>query len=455
MTLRARLTIWYTALLVAALSIFSAVIVELHWRALVRQQDEKLDTIAAAVTRTMQNEFEETANARIAATEAEELPPDGVAVRVLDLKGQSVSGRAGARPYAAVALQPGTVDTRAPDGRSWRVAIGAVTVGGHRYLVEAAAPLDEAVQQRATLLRVCLVGLPLTIVLAGGGGWWLARRALGPLARMAADAEAIDAAAPERRLTIATDAAELRQVAVAFNRVLDRLAAALADQRSFMADASHELRTPLASIRAAADVTLSQPLRDADEYREALAAIAQQSRRLGRIVDDMFLLARADAGGYPIAVAEVDLGTVVVECVEDLAPRALERRIRLAVDHHDGPAIAGDESLVRRLALNLISNAVAHTPEGGSVRVSVTDDAGMVSLRVCDTGPGVPESERERIFERFVQLDPARHDSGAGLGLSIARWIADVHGALVAVERSGPDGSVFIARFAASQRPVS
>jgi heavy metal sensor kinase len=454
-TLRSRLTLWYTALLVAALMVFSAAIVELHWRTLVQQEDDNLEAIGAAVARTMSNEFEETRLVRAAATEAEELPPDGVFARILDGAGHAVSGRHRVQRYSAVPAREGASFAAGTEGRRWRVVVAPLTIGGSPYFVEIAAPLDEAVRQRQLLLRACLLGLPVMIVLAGGGGWWLAQRALRPLARMALEAETIDGRAPDRRLTSTADSAELRQVAASFNRVLDRLASALADQRTFMADASHELRTPLTSIRAAADVTLSCDVRDVDEYREALAAIAQQSRRLGRIVDDMFLLARGDAGGYPIAVAEIDLGAVVVECVEDLAGRARERGIHLVVDRSDAAAIAGDESLVRRLAVNLLSNAIAYTPDGGSVKVSVTSEGDSVSLRVADTGPGVPESERERIFERFVRLDPARHEGGAGLGLSIARWIAELHGGRVAVEHSGPGGSVFVARFAASQHATS
>ena len=447
MTLRARLTIWYAALLAAALSIFAAVIVELHWRSLLGQEDAALSAISATVAQTMRNEFAETHDPRVAALEAEELPPDGVTVRVLASDGRRVSGRENSAPYRAPTVRDGTISASADDGMPWRVMSVPATIGGTRYMFETAAPLDEAVHQRDALLRVCLLGLPIVIVLATGGGWWLSRRALGPLSRMAAEAEAIDAAAPDRRLTVSPDTAELRQVAAAFNRLVDRLASALADQRTFMADASHELRTPLTSIRAAAEVTLSREVRDVGEYRDALAAIVQQSRWLARIVDDMFLLARGDAGGYPIAVAEVDLAAVVVECVEDLASRAADRGIRLDVQSPDPAAIAGDESLVRRLVLNLIANAIAYTPDRGAVRLSVTSEAGSVSLRVADTGPGIPEAEHERIFQRFVRLDPARHDGGAGLGLSIARWIAEIHGGRLAVERSGPGGSVFIASF--------
>jgi signal transduction histidine kinase len=243
-------------------------------------------------------------------------------------------------------------------------------------------------------------------------------------------------------LTVPASSTELQQFADAFNRVLSSLATALSTQRRFMADASHELRTPLSIMRTAADVTLSQPSRDESEYREALTVVAQQSSRLTRLVDDMLVLARADAGGYPVVMAPVDLTALVKDCLRDLEARAEDNDIVTQAELRP-VCMRGDDALLRRMFSNLLANALTYTGRGGVVTVSLTESDGQAVLHVADTGPGIAPQDRERVFERFVRLDAARGSGGAGLGLAIARWVAEAHGGSIRIESSGPGGSVF------------
>jgi heavy metal sensor kinase len=310
------------------------------------------------------------------------------------------------------------------------------------------APLDEAIAQWGTLLKACLIGIPLAMLFAIGGGLWLGRHGLRPLTSMAAEAQAITAKTLDRRLTVPSATEELEKLAASFNRVLDRLGSALSTQRQFMADASHELRTPVSIMRTAADVTLSQPSRDEGEYRDALAAVAQQASRLTRLVDDMLVLARADGGGYPMVVASVDMAALVNECVRELAARAEDKDITVRTSL-EPVTLQGDEAMLRRMFSNLLGNALTYTPRGGAVQVSLARQDDGVVLRVADTGPGIPLEDRERVFERFVRLDPARGAGGAGLGLAIARWVAEAHGGRVRIVSSGSDGSVFAANLPA------
>jgi signal transduction histidine kinase len=215
-------------------------------------------------------------------------------------------------------------------------------------------------------------------------------------------------------------------------------------QRRFMADASHELRTPVSIARTAADVTLASRARSAAEYRESLDVIATQMRRLTRIVDDMFMLARADLDARPLNSRDVYLNEIVSDSVRAARVLAATRAVAIDVqgDFTDIPA-RGDEELLRQLVMNLLDNAIRFSPDGGVVRVSLQRSGENAEVIVEDSGPGIPAADHDRVFERFVRLDQAGADGGAGLGLAIARWIAERHGGTLRVANSGQVSSRF------------
>ena len=451
LSLRTRLTLWYSVLLVLTVAVFSAAVLWLHWRLLLEQFDESLASISATAVNVVEEELGELHDLHLAAAEtAAVVHPQDYAVQVLDGSGVPLHTVSQSLPLPddVRAFGSGRVTRTlvAANGHPWRVTVRGKAVDGVQYFVVAGAPLDQAAEQWRTLLRATLIGIPLALVLAAAGGLWLGRHGLRPLTAMGAEAQAITATTLDARLTVPA-AAELEQVARSFNVVLDRLGSALSTQRRFMADASHELRTPISIMRTAADVTLSRPTRDEAEYREALGAVSQQASRLTRLVDDMLVLARADGGGYPMTMARVDLAALSAETAHDLHTISSARRI--SVDTAvDAAVIDGDETLLRRMIFNLLHNAITYTPDGGTVRLRGGPAGSGVRLKVSDTGPGIPPESRERVFERFVRLDPARASGGSGLGLAIARWIAEVHGGTLGIESSGPEGTTFIARFA-------
>jgi heavy metal sensor kinase len=451
LSLRTRLTVWYSALLVLTVAVFSAGVLWLQWRLLLEQFDDNLKSIGATASRVVGAELAEVNDLALAVAEMRAVVrPRDAMVQVLDSAGAPIEAVARSLPVpsdiGSAVFSRVTRTLPGADGRPWRVTVTAATAQGHRYLVAVGAPLDEAVEGWQTLVKACSIGIPLALLFAIGGGWWLGRHGLQPLASMASEAQAITPKTLDRRLTVPGDTSELEQLAESFNRVLDRLGTALATQRRFMADASHELRTPISIMRTAADVTLSAQARDEDEYRDALMVIAQQASRLTRLVDDMFVLARADGGGYPIVMADVDLAGLVDDCVRELSPRADEKSItvRCALGAVN---LNGDDGLLRRLCSNLVGNALAYTPSGGSVDVTLARHNHEVVLLVADTGPGIPAEDHERVFERFVRLDPARGAGGAGLGLAIARWVAEVHHGSLHIVSSDRTGSRFAATF--------
>jgi heavy metal sensor kinase len=446
LSLRTRLTLWYSALLLLAVVLFSATVLWLQWHLMLRQADESLEAMAVAAANVVEAELAEHATLDQATREMLDVVGHReFAVAVIDGDGRVIDDAAA--PLSLVARDVSR-DGRGPrsvagaNGRSWRLMLRPGAADSHRFTVAIAAPMDEIEEEARILAKACAIGVPFVMTIAVAGGWWLGRRGLRPLETMAGQAHAITARTPEARLDVDGSAPELDAVATSFNHLLDRLGSALATQRRFMADASHELRTPVSIMRTAADVTLAQPHRDEAEYREALDAVSQQSERLARLVDDMLVLARADAGGYPVARAEVDLDAIVTASVREFVPRARERRVRLESAVQPVTVVA-DAALLRRMLGNLLSNALTYTPAGGRVDVAIVPRTGAIAVQVSDSGPGIAAADRERIFERFVRLDPARAEGGAGLGLSIARWIAETHGGRLELLTSGPEGSVF------------
>ena len=286
-----------------------------------------------------------------------------------------------------------------------------------------------------------VVTIPLALLIAAAGGYLLARKSLAPVAAMSAKARAISATSLGERVAVANPADELGQLAVTLNALLERLEQSFDSQRRFMADASHELRTPVAILQGELDVTLSRDDRDAREYRDSLEIMRKSVQRLTRIVRDLFLLARGDAGQYPMRDERFYLDEVVAQTVQGFRTLASERGVAIAEEHEPDLVMRGDEDLVQRLVGNLVENAIKHVPSGGRVLVRSSAADGGLRIEVHDSGSGIAPELRERIFERFFGAD----GGGAGLGLPIARWIAEAHGGRVWLDSSGSSGSVFVA----------
>jgi signal transduction histidine kinase len=216
-----------------------------------------------------------------------------------------------------------------------------------------------------------------------------------------------------------------------------------------MADASHELRTPVAILRTEAQVTLARPKRTEAEYRESAVVMADVAQRLARIVDDLFLLARADAGHLTPQQEQVDLEDIVHSAVRSVQAIAETCRVEVRITALQDAPLNGDRDLLGRILLNLLDNAIKHSPAGGVVEVSLVRETANYVVAVTDSGPGIPIESRERVFERFVRLDSSRTRSdhsataGAGLGLAIARWAAEAHGGSLVVAESRPGHTTF------------
>jgi heavy metal sensor kinase len=294
-----------------------------------------------------------------------------------------------------------------------------------------------------SLLLIFAVALPAALVLAGIGGWWISSRALAPIDRVTRTAREISSGSDlSRRLDLDQPDDEVGRLARTFDEMLARLDAAFQRQRQFTADASHELRTPLTAVRGQIEVALERP-RDAAEYQRVLAAVNEQVARMTRLVGGLLMLARTDSGALPLQRERVDLGDLVQSVASQVRPLAERKGLRLDVDGDGALFVEGDEDLLLQLMLNLTDNAIKYTAEG-SVTLGWRGDARAAAMFVRDTGAGISEEHRRRIFERFYRADASRsaEEGGAGLGLAISRWIAESHGGALSLE-SDAGGSTF------------
>lgn len=330
--------------------------------------------------------------------------------------------------------------------RSVYYPLGRLGESHARHVLQVAAPLTARNETLAAAsLGLGLIGLLVTLG-TFGGSWWLAGRAVAPIRDITRQAEEIGAETLGRRITAHARTREYQRLVEVLNTMLDRLDAAFEAQRRFTADASHELRSPLTALRGEVELALRKE-RSPEEYRRVLESALEEAEQLSAMAEDLLTLARSDAGVIEPRRRNVRLGEPVARAMERARSRAEEKQIDLALDGEAEVFGYWDPDLLERLAANLIENAVKYTTPGGHVRVRTDAADGAAVLVVSDTGPGIRDEDRSRIFDRFYRADAARADSeGTGLGLSIVRAIARAHGGDVTAENREEGGARFRVR---------
>ncbi len=333
-------------------------------------------------------------------------------------------------------------------------------------VVQSAHPLGEMDRLLESQVRTLLMLIPAALLAAGLGGLFLTNRMLRPVRRVTQAAAQIGAEDLSRRLEV-SGKDELSELASTFNGMIARLEGAFVglaeayhkleqayeQQRRFTGDASHELRTPLARIKASTSLALSGPP-SLEEYREALAVADTAADSMGRIVQDLLLLARSDAGQLSLRVAPTPIQAVCRRAL-DVLPMAETAPVRLDLPAEE-LAVNGDADYLTRLVANLLENAVRHTPPDGQVRVSASQEADEVVLTVADTGEGIPPEHLPHVCERFYRVDAARSrgQGGTGLGLAICRSIVDAHGGSLSLRSRPGEGTVVEARLPRALAPA-
>ncbi len=398
--------------------------------------------------------------------EAERLSLDGVFLIVRDGEGKMLFHTAGvASPEEAEdpvwrrALEEGRPAggmaelSAEPEDYFYAVPVGSP--GQAARIVEAGQSYEEVEETLETFTAVLAFGSLGALLLSVGGAYLLARAALSPVGAVVDAAGRITGGDLSRRLPVANPNDEIGRLTRTINDLLERLEEAfarreeaLSRQRRFVADASHELRTPLTSIGGYARMLEEWGIEHPETAREGAVAIRRESGRMRELVEGLLALARGDEGA-PLNLEPQDLGAVAAEAVETARAAAGGK---LSIDYEPPThrvEATFDRARIRDAAAILLDNAIKYTPEGGRVTVRVREDDDWAAVEVADTGVGIPEDELPSIFERFYRADKARASGGAGLGLAIARQIAEAHGGTIDVQSEPGKGSTFVLRLPA------
>ena len=456
-SIRTKLTLWYVGVLAAVVIAFSTTAFFILVNALNREMDERLVEMARNFNVALMAELEDEDRATLSEKTLSEAvnemrfrdyqfiiaTRDGRAIASTAEFGVEATSHQGTETFRNVEI----------NDEAMRVNESPLTIGQNEFRLFVFHSLKEQNTLKSRIAAIFLIGVPLSLLMAGFGGYFLARKSLAPMVEMSRQAAAISAQNLSERISIKNKHDELGDLARVFNELLARLDAAFEQQRRFMADASHELRTPLAIVRGEAEVSLSRRDRQTDDYRESLNVVHDESKRLTSIVEDLFTLARADAGQFRVNLAPVYLDEIVGEAIRSMRVLANQKNIGLSLKADAEMPFNGDESLLRRLFLNILDNAVKYTPNGGRISVACMSVGTHYHITVTDDGIGIPGGEQSNIFDRFYRVDKARsragdtEATGAGLGLSIAKWIAEIHGGDIKLVSSNNDGSVFLIEF--------
>lgn len=344
--------------------------------------------------------------------------------------------------FAREALTQDKHHTVREESSRWRIG----TFAGLGCTLVVAYDLEEVREIMQDLIIAYALSLPIVVLIAAAGGWWVSGRVLQPVRDLATTVERVQAEHLDQRVPVPPAPDELQRLSLVFNAMLSRLEKSFEQAQRFAADASHELRTPLTIIRGEIDRLMRAP-GILPEHQEKLVSVQEEIERLQHITDNLLLLARFDSGSVQLATQPVDLTSLLQDACDDAELLGAGQNVRIERHLADGIRVRGDTVHLRRVVLNLLDNAVKFNFPGGRVRCSLTGDEKNVMVRVENTGPGIGVELRPRLFQRFFRADPSRSGArqGHGLGLSLSREIARAYGGdLELADSSDPGWTEFV-----------
>lgn len=455
--IRVRLAVGYAATLSLLLFGYAALVYTFAYERLSIEVDHRLDQEVEIAERSLFVDASGSLVWRPSAASADyETLPNMLWIDVhradTSLLHRSLGGYARSRPVEPLVFErrpSGFYPVTLTDGTHLRILQRAVEVDGQRAIVRVAYDDEQIRRDLASFQLILGIGLPLAVIAASLAGYWLAGRALAPVVRMAEEARSITAEHLDARLPALGADDELGQLATTFNDLFARLERSFEQLRRFTADASHELRTPLTIIRSVGEVGLRESHSEA-EYRGIIGTMLEETDRLAQLTSTLLELTRAEGGRVAMKRESLDLRDLVRDVASFLGVLAEEGGVRIDLDLSvNAVTVMGDWTMLRQALVNMLDNAIKHSPPNAAVRLSCQAHGAFAAIAVSDQGVGIAAEHLPHLFDRFYRVDVARSRPdvnrccGFGLGLAIARWAVEAHGGRIEVESEPGQGSIF------------
>ena len=435
--IRLRLTLWYVLLMALSFTTFGILLYARFQHSLINTLDTSLQNVAAQVLATFDVEEDLLESGKLL-LERTDPPGDDFAIRLISAENE-VWDVYGSEAVVWTALKEGFTTEQ-----GWRVFSQPIMDVGSMPVrwIQTAQSLQNASDTLEDFRSQLYWGIPLVLLLAGLGGYFLADRALRPIDEITRTAHTIEAGDLSQRIAYAGPPDEVGRLAQTFDQMLERLGAAFARERRFTGDAAHELRTPLTALKGQIEVTLSQN-RQPEDYQRTLQGLAEQVERLIRISNALLFLSRSDQGRDSWEPYSLNLGDLLHTISEQIEPLAQEKNLRFERNIPTTLPVFGDADHLIRLFLNLLDNAVKYTPSGGQIILRAYLSQAGVQVVIRNSGPGIPTEHLPYLFDRFYRFQADRSSQSGGTGLAIAQEIVRCHGGEINVS-SEPEQGVMV-----------
>ena len=443
LSIHLKVTLWFTLLMVLLGSIVLAFLFYTGAQSALEETKSQMMDMVAAGWREIDAD-----DGEIEIDDDLEYFKDGIYLSVYDAGGVPLYGSVPRDFDNSAVFAPGQLRTIPSMQKSWYVYDEQNTIYGYGTVwirsVSAANQVDSTI---STLYRLALIVLPFFVLFAAVGGYFITRRAFQPVRRIIQTAREIGEGNDlSRRIALGQGRDEVYTLAAEFDSMFARLEKAFEREKQFTSDASHELRTPTTVIISQCEYALERA-KTLDEAREALHAILNQAEKMAVMISQLLMLARADKAHGKMQFETVNLSDLAMMVVEQQQENASMRHIQLETHIEPDVEMQGDETMLMRVWINLIENGVKYGREGGWLQITLQKKQGLIIGCVQDNGIGIAPENLEKVWERFWQADSARSASGAGLGLSMVKWIVQAHGGNIQVESVLGQGSAFTFSF--------